>query len=329
MSIEIHDTGSVTVKLRFVISNMGTKKDALISIVNGNRKGYIYDCLESIRRHTAEISYDILVIDNCTGDQRLQEIENSGARLIINETQKGFADNHSQALAFMGEYRHLILFNDDAFLDNNAFRVMVDAANAGSNVAIVGSRIADPDGTPQPSAAPFPNITYFIKNVVGLDQKPGDRYSEFFARYIDYEATQDVDWVSGCCMLITGEFIESFGFMDTRYFMFLEDADICRRAHSNGYRVTYRADAKITHLGGGSSKDDKGNGQKRMMQPKLFLETQRSRLLYLRKISITSYLAYLLFINLFLPVKLCRAWFRGEREWVSTLLAELPQRPLV
>ena len=292
------------------------RKDLLISIVNGNDRGYIYECVESIRRTTLGVSYDIVVVDNCTGDRNLQRLVNMEARVLVNDVPLGFAANHAQALPLLDGYRYLLIFNDDAFPVNNAFKIMIDTMDAKPDVAIAGCHIADPDGGLQPGAAAFPTLAYFVRNTLGMDKVRGERYPDLFTRYIDFDKSQDVDWVSGCSMMIRTDYIRKHGFLDSGYFMYLEDADLCKRAHQHGCKVRYVAEARIVHYGGGSSK-----GPTRVLRPRLFVETQRSRLRYLRKDSLWQYLAYAAFINTFLPVKLIRSVIRGDRAWARETLA--------
>lgn len=292
------------------------KKDLLISIVNGNDRGYIYECVGSIQRMTRDVSYDVMVIDNCTGDRHLQRLADVGARVLVNDVPRGFAANHAQVLPLLEGYRYLLIFNDDAFPVNNAFKIMIDALDMQPEAVIAGCHIADPDGGLQPGAAAFPTLSYFVRNMLGMDKNRGERYPSLFTRYIDFEKTQDVDWVSGCSMMIRTDYVRDHGFLDDGYFMYLEDADLCRRAHRQGCKVRYIAEARIIHYGGGSSKDGK-----RVLRPRLFVETQRSRLRFLRKESLWQYLAYAAFINAFLPVKIIRSVVRGDRAWAREVLA--------
>jgi GT2 family glycosyltransferase len=247
---------------------------------------------------------------------------------MTNTEQLGFAENHAQALSLIGDYRYLIVFNDDAILENNAFSRMIETAENGQDVAIVGARIYDLDGKDAPSAAPFPGIKYFVQNTLGFDRKAGEKYPRLFMDYIDFNESQEVDWVSGCCMLIKNSFLDQHGFMDIGYYMFLEDTDICHRASRLGYKVMYASEAKIVHLGGGSSKVEVGQ-QARLMHPKLFLVTHKSRLKYLRERSGLQYVIYLIFIYLYLPLKIARVWGEGNTQWVSALLQEFRVRPLI
>jgi len=48
-------------------------------------------------------------------------------------------------------------------------------------------------------------------------------------------------------MMVRREAFEKVGFMDERYFMYLEDADWCRRFWENGYQVVFLPEAKMFH----------------------------------------------------------------------------------
>ena len=62
-----------------------------------------------------------------------------------------------------------------------------------------------------------------------------------------------VDWVMGACMLIRRDrFVEVGGF-DERYFLYWEDADLCRRLRARGYETRYVPGAQVVHVGAVSS----------------------------------------------------------------------------
>jgi len=69
----------------------------------------------------------------------------------------------------------------------------------------------------------------------------------------DHATASGVHWVSGCAMLIRQEFIQKYGALDTDFYMYCEDVDICKRAWDNGYGVWYCPDATVTHKIGVSS----------------------------------------------------------------------------
>ena len=63
----------------------------------------------------------------------------------------------------------------------------------------------------------------------------------------------DADWVSGAFFLVRRLAFESVGGFDERYFMYLEDVDLCWRLHRAGWRVRYEPDAEVVHEQGRSA----------------------------------------------------------------------------
>ncbi len=69
----------------------------------------------------------------------------------------------------------------------------------------------------------------------------------------DGEAVVTADWVSGSCFLARREALEELGGFDEAYFMYLEDTDLCWRAHQAGWGVGFAGTAAVTHVQGVST----------------------------------------------------------------------------
>jgi GT2 family glycosyltransferase len=63
----------------------------------------------------------------------------------------------------------------------------------------------------------------------------------------------NVDFISGCCQLIRTSLINQIGLLDRNYFMYLEDADFCRRAINNNHQIAFVPQSIIWHINAGSS----------------------------------------------------------------------------
>ena len=63
-----------------------------------------------------------------------------------------------------------------------------------------------------------------------------------------------VDWLSGACMLVRREALLDVDNFDERYFLYWEDADVCRRLRAHGYHVRYVPSAIAVHRVGHSSR---------------------------------------------------------------------------
>src|SRR5712672_4724645 len=70
--------------------------------------------------------------------------------------------------------------------------------------------------------------------------------------------SREADWVSGACMLARRNAIEAVGGFDERYFLYWEDADLCRRLRARGYTTRYVPGGRVMHVGGRSSQSARG-----------------------------------------------------------------------
>jgi GT2 family glycosyltransferase len=62
--------------------------------------------------------------------------------------------------------------------------------------------------------------------------------------------------VSGACFAIGREAFVELGGFDERFFLYFEDADLCRRALGAGMTISYVPNAVVPHIWGASSSED-------------------------------------------------------------------------
>ena len=133
---------------------------------------------------------------------------------------------------------------------NDLARVLAEDATVG----IVGPRLRNLDGSTYPSARTFPSLVdaagHGLLGLVWPDNPFSRRY-----RLLDWDHEQrrDIDWVSGACFLIRRETWSALGGFDPRYFMYMEDVDLCWRAGRAGWRVVYQPRAEVVHAQGVSA----------------------------------------------------------------------------
>jgi GT2 family glycosyltransferase len=68
---------------------------------------------------------------------------------------------------------------------------------------------------------------------------------------------QEVDWVSGACLLVRRSDADAAGLLDERYFMYCEDVDFCAAIRRRGGRVYFTPATEVVHLGGRSGRVDR------------------------------------------------------------------------
>jgi GT2 family glycosyltransferase len=71
--------------------------------------------------------------------------------------------------------------------------------------------------------------------------------------YWNYDATKDVDWITGASLMIRKQALDETGWLDEDYFMYSEESDLCFRMKQMRWRTVFNPEATIIHFGGQSS----------------------------------------------------------------------------
>jgi len=231
--------------------------DVTIIIVNWNTKDLLHNCLKSIDEQAGAIEYEVIVIDNASTDGSAAMVRSQfpNARVISNDTNRGFAAANNQGMA-IAQGRYVLLLNSDTIVLNNAIEKTVDFADTTHDTAVIGCRVLNPDRSLQPTCFMYPSILNMILSSSYLYKLfPNNR---FFGRermtWWGRSDVREVDVVTGCFMLVRREAIKQAGMMDEDFFMYGEETDWCYRFKKTGWKNIFMPDAEIIHLGGQSSR---------------------------------------------------------------------------
>jgi N-acetylglucosaminyl-diphospho-decaprenol L-rhamnosyltransferase len=122
-------------------------------------------------------------------------------------------------------------------------------------VAAVGPRITDPDGTHYPSARSMPPATVAAMHGLVHPFRPDNRWTRRYRQTdVDPSAPRTVDWVSGAAVWLRRDALDEVGGWDERYFMYVEDVDLCWRLRRAGHTVWYEPATTVRHVGGVSTR---------------------------------------------------------------------------
>jgi GT2 family glycosyltransferase len=228
-----------------------------IIIVNYNSTKYLIACLNSIYRHLINHHVTIQIEDNETdGSIDIVEKEFRGVKIERNIKNIGFGAAINQALRRCKSPYVLILNPDTVLIDGSLYGAL-DFMNKNARVGVIGPKVLEPDGSVQGSARKFPTpwTSLFGRKSPLTKLYPNNPFTkrEFLCYNCNGHNEIDVDWVSGACMLIRREAINQVGAFDERFFLYWEDADLCRRMQDAYWRVVYYPKSQVTHLVGKSS----------------------------------------------------------------------------
>ena len=229
-------------------------------VVNYNAGNELALALESIVADCAQIPWEAVIVDNASTDGSADVVERfPHSRLIRNPVNIGFARAVNQGVV-VARAPLLLFINPDCRLMPGAISALRSVLEREASCAIAGPRILDPDGSVQGSARGDPNMLTGLFGRTGalrvlLPFLPVARRNVVAAAAVRTSASRlVVDWLSGACMLVRRDaFLETGGF-DERFFLYWEDADLCRRIRARGHHVRYVPGATAVHHVGRSSR---------------------------------------------------------------------------
>ncbi len=167
---------------------------------------------------------------------------------------RGFAGGVNLGLA-RTEAPYVCLLNPDTMVQRPLFQGVAAWMDRHSDVAALAPKVVDPDGREQGAGRRFPDFStaFFGRSSLLSRLFPGNAMT---ARNVirGKEGPQEVDWVSGACLVVRRKAVEVVGGMDTRFFIYWEDCDWCTRFRAAGWRVIYHPGlGPVVHEAGRSS----------------------------------------------------------------------------
>jgi N-acetylglucosaminyl-diphospho-decaprenol L-rhamnosyltransferase len=197
------------------------------------------------------------------------------AGVIRNPENVGVARAWNQGIsASTGEL--VVLINPDAIVKNDFFELVEAFFAHNLSVGVAGPRVLDDDGTLQLSARREVSMISGLFGRTSLLTRLFPKSALVkgqFPAITEASLPTEVDWVSGACMVLRRRVLEDVGPLDERFFMYFEDADLCRRAREAGWSVYYLPQIEVTHGAGGSTRS----------RPRAIWRLHRSAFLYHRK----------------------------------------------
>jgi GT2 family glycosyltransferase len=245
-----------------------------IVIVSYNTRDDLARCLDALQATPPAATHEIVVVDNGSTDGSVDAVRaHPGVRLIESGGNVGFARANNLGIRSTGS-ELVLLLNPDTVVPPSAIDRLVARLDGRPDAAVIGPRIVDGQGIPELSfgAALTPWREFRRKAIDRFD-----RHGLAVARRAIAQATSreaNVDWVTGACLLARRADLEAAGLFDERYFLYVEDVDLCAAIRANGRTIVFSPVAEIVHLRGRSGVTTSGAA---------YRAWQQSHLAYYRK----------------------------------------------
>lgn len=226
--------------------------DLSIIIVNYKSKEKLENCLQSI--YTSDLSfinYEVIVIENDSGDD-LGDLKNKyNFELIISERNLGMGEGNNLGIK-KAKAKYVLVLNPDTVINAKAIKILFSRLSSEDDIGLIGPKLVYPDGSLQYSCSRFPSFFMPILRRTFLGDYFKKSRDAFMMHDFDHQHSSEVDWLMGSCLMFKKSWINEDGnlyqaLFDKRYFMYFEDIDLCREIKRNGKQVIYEPSAVIIH----------------------------------------------------------------------------------
>jgi hypothetical protein len=240
-------------------------------IVNYNTYEPTLMCVESIFERMQGQAVEVIVVDNASADgsrEGFSSLRRPGFKYVYNDENLGFgvACNIGARYA-TGKY--IFLINSDARLLSLLTDARIDELFAAApGVGILAPRVTFPDGREQVTTGNYSSLSDVLFRLLRLGAlyrrhkwirmlsgalpfKPRN-VAAYVQQTLCASPAREVDWASGCALILSRENYERLGGFDEGYFLYSEDEDLCLRAARLGLRTRFTPELQIEHVLGGS-----------------------------------------------------------------------------
>ena len=219
-----------------------------VVVVSYRTRELLRTCLRSLELRNAADQH-VVVVDNASGDgsAELVAAEFPEVGLIAAPRNLGFAAAANTGMAG-GSAPYVLVLNPDTEVPPETLDALLELMERKPDVGICGCKLVRPDGRLDHAARrSFPTILGALGHFTGAGR--GRRAPHALAQYrapgID---GGPVDAVNGAFMLIRRAALEQVGGFDERYWMYMEDLDLCFRFAQAGWVTWYEPGVSALHV---------------------------------------------------------------------------------
>jgi GT2 family glycosyltransferase len=211
-------------------------------ILNTNRRDDTLNCLASITQSSYP-NQRVIVLDNTSSDGSVAAIRAEHPQVeIIGLTENlGYAGNNNIGIAAAMEVGAdwIFVLNEDIVLDPACLQRMIAVASADPQIGMLGPMVYHAsEPTVIQSAGGCLNRLWEAHHIGQNEADCGQ-----------FVGSHEVEWVSGCAILVRRELIAQVGSIDVRFFYYWEETEWCVRARRHGWKIVHVPEAKIWHKG--------------------------------------------------------------------------------
>jgi GT2 family glycosyltransferase len=235
-------------------------KRIAIVIVNWNGKDDTLACLTSIQAmKKTGVELTTIVVDNGSTNDSVAVIKKAHPSVTVISLSEnlGFTGGNNVGIkeALKNGAEYVWLLNNDTIVDVNALS-LVDAFDDPS-VGVAGSKIYFMAGREyhkeKYSKTEKGRVFWYAGGIIDWANMYASHKGVDEVDRGQYDQVTDTEFVTGCSFMVSRKALEAVGALDERYYLYLEDLDLCLRIKRARFRLVYYPPSMIWHVNAGSS----------------------------------------------------------------------------
>ena len=296
-----------------------------VIIVNYRTAALTKRCLESIKPEKELLpKLEVVVVDGFSGDGSAKDLAKtiddpefrSWVSLLALEVNGGYGWANNQAIVRLlqrpnpPDFVHIL--NPDSEIDRGAVSALLNYLERHPKVAVVGSQLLEPDGSPAGSAFNFPTLRGEFAR--GARTAMIDKLLHVPSVALSASEAREVDWVTGASFMFRTEALKQVGLFDEGFFLYHEEVELMWRVRSAGWSIAFEPRSRVRHVGGAATGVHSRKSEARIQQrrPKYWYRS-RARMLARTRGRAVALLAY-------------AAWVAGATVWALRRAAGLANK---
>lgn len=289
-----------------------------IVIVNWNTKELLNQCIESIKKNTEKIQYEIIVVDNASSDGSVSFIKENhpDVQIIENKKNLGFAAaNNIGIRKCKGKF--ICLSNSDIKVLKGSLAHLIEYIEKNTHVGMVGPKTLNADYSIRPNCRKEITLwnvfveSFSLQNVF----KKSNIFNDGLMTYFDHNEIKYVDVLPACFIVVRKDTLKDIGLLDENFYFYGEDKDWCKRFKEKNWQIVFLPHAEVIHYAGKSAS---------LAPFKFMIERFKSNQYYWKKhrgrMSMKIYLLLQIILNTnrligsLIKIKLDHKWIKTVRE---------------
>lgn len=231
--------------------------DLSIIIVSYNTKDLLKECVESIYKTVGDLSFEIIIVDNASGDGTKEEITNPKSQIpnliyIQNKKNLGFSTANNIGVK-KASGRYVLFLNPDIVVYENTLQGMVKFMDGQAQAGAATCKLIMPNGkiddaTHRGFPTPWNSFAHFL----GLAKFLGKTklFGGYNLGFMNLSVTHEIDALAGAFMIVRREAGEQVKWWDEDYFFYGEDLDFCFMLKQKGWKIYYVPGFSVLHYKG-------------------------------------------------------------------------------